>query len=1254
MLKALRRRPVRFAALAAAVAVALLCLYYRNMAAAGESPAPAPLAAAGRSSAQGGPREPLPQQQPQQQQLQQGGGGGGDDREEDNEVLPQPPGAGGGEPPPALQPPEADDLPDAVVSRDNCPALVVADADVDTSEQFRKFEFQPYWMKSREYWDANFESRYKDRKEKWTDMPLKVVIVPHSHNDPGWLKTFESYYHYQTRNILNNMADKLPALRNMTFMWTEIAFFAQWWETAHPTKRRVVRRLLEEGRLEMTTAGWVMTDEATSHLYAMLDQLIEGHQWLKNNLGVEPRSGWSVDPFGHGSTVPYLLKAAGLGGAVIQRIHYAWKQWLAERQMGDFLWRQNWDRDGSADLLVHNQPFDIYSIKHSCGPHPQVCLNFDFRKIPGEYTEYSVRAVPIDRSNVRQKAELLLEQYGRTASLSPANLALIPLGDDFRYDRDVEWQQQYAGYSQLIAYINAHRDRYHAEVNFGTVSDYFDALRERSAKLRAANSSAGFPRIRGDFFVYSDIFSEGRPAYWSGYFTTRPYWKLLDRELEAALRSAEILYAVALAAARRPPTSSAPSNSSVMRRLLERDFERLVRARRSLALFQHHDAIAGTSKAFVMHDYALKLFEAIQDATQVTARAALSLLGGDGGGGSGGASIGGGAGAAAVGGGAGAAKLSLLPDTDRESYEKLPRKVPLVVPRNEPRRLVLWNSLAQQRQEVVAVRVTTASVRVLDPDGRAIPHQLNPVWNLTDAATAAPNPAAGGQDRQDARYSGGVGGESSPGPYLQMSGEEFELLFVADLAPLSLAVYTVERAEAPPPGSRAVVYCARCRPPPAPAAPAGQEAQPAPFEVRPVQAGDVQLENHRLKLLLDGRTGLLRAITRKATGRVTQCGLLFAAYPSAQFHSGAYLFMPDPNSREPEREILGQGEEGENGPPLIVITSGPIASELRTVSRPPSLIDHTARIYHAAGPLAEGVSLDVVVDLGAPPRNRETELFMRLVTDISNGDPPEFYSDLNGFSMQRRVKVERVGIEGNYFPATTAALVQDSGRRLTLLVNRAQGAAGWQPGWLEVMLDRRTLYDDSRGMGEGVVDNKRTASRYWLLLEELDPAAAPGQVTRLSLAAHHLSNALLYPPSLLVAEGPARQPRPQRRRLLLDRPPPCDVHLLTLRQAPAHDDPAFPSTSALMVLHRQGYDCAVTGSTVPRCGPLDATSDKAFRPGTTFRPETPVSRVSRVSLTGLRELPGPLPDAADLGAGAGAPRVRPMELAALNVTFAVV
>lgn len=199
----------------------------------------------------------------------------------------------------------------------------------------------------------------------------------------------------------------------------------------------MLKKLVRSGRFEITTGGWVMTDEANVHLYAMLDQLIEGHQWVKTNLNVTPTVGWSIDPFGHGNTIPYLLSSSGFEGAIIQRIHYAWKQWFALYQKGDFEWSTFWKSSQASEssknsLLTHNMPFDIYSIKHSCGPHPYTCLNFDFRKIPGEYTEYSVKAQFITDENIAEKAKLLIEQYSRTASLFPHNVALIPVGDDFR------------------------------------------------------------------------------------------------------------------------------------------------------------------------------------------------------------------------------------------------------------------------------------------------------------------------------------------------------------------------------------------------------------------------------------------------------------------------------------------------------------------------------------------------------------------------------------------------------------------------------------------------------------------------------------------------------------------------------------------------------------------------------------------------------------------------------------------------------
>ena len=68
------------------------------------------------------------------------------------------------------------------------------------------------------------------------------------------------------------------------------------------------------GRFEILTGGWVMTDEANVELFSMVDQLVEGHQWLLHTLNFKPKSSWSVDPFGHGAAFPYVLKASGVDG----------------------------------------------------------------------------------------------------------------------------------------------------------------------------------------------------------------------------------------------------------------------------------------------------------------------------------------------------------------------------------------------------------------------------------------------------------------------------------------------------------------------------------------------------------------------------------------------------------------------------------------------------------------------------------------------------------------------------------------------------------------------------------------------------------------------------------------------------------------------------------------------------------------------------------------------------------------------------
>lgn len=87
---------------------------------------------------------------------------------------------------------------------------------------------------------------------------------------------------------------------------------------------------------------------------------------------------------------------------------------------------------------------------------------------------------------------------------------------------------------------------------------------------------------------------------------------------------------------------------------------------------------------------------------------------------------------------------------------------------------------------------------------------------------------------------------------------------------------------------------------------------------------------------------------------------------------------------------------------------GALSTEISVIYGP--FLIHTVTVFLVDNStLSNGIAIENTVDFENPPKNRETELFMRVISDVQNGEPPEFYSDLNGFNMQKRLKIERIG-----------------------------------------------------------------------------------------------------------------------------------------------------------------------------------------------------------------------------------------------------
>ncbi|CAG2109290.1 unnamed protein product [Medioppia subpectinata] len=203
---------------------------------------------------------------------------------------------------------------------------------------------------------------------------LNVHLVPHTHNDVGWLKTLDQYYwgskqgvqNAGVQYILDSVVQALDGEPDRRFIYVETAFFWKWWTHQTDTVKDTVKRLVNNGQLELISGGWSMNDEANSHYSAIIDQMTWGFKRLRDILGEPcgvPRIGWQIDPFGHSREQASLLAQMGFDGMFFSRLDYEDRDKRVRDRTLEMVWRGSDDIPGERSDLFTGAMYLGYVIR---------------------------------------------------------------------------------------------------------------------------------------------------------------------------------------------------------------------------------------------------------------------------------------------------------------------------------------------------------------------------------------------------------------------------------------------------------------------------------------------------------------------------------------------------------------------------------------------------------------------------------------------------------------------------------------------------------------------------------------------------------------------------------------------------------------------------------------------------------------------------------------------------------------------------
>ncbi|XP_031381358.1 probable alpha-mannosidase At5g13980 isoform X2 [Punica granatum] len=813
---------------------------------------------------------------------------------------------------------------------------------------------------------------------------LNVHLVPHTHDDVGWLKTVDQYYVGSNnsiqgacvQNVLDSLVPALLADKNRKFIYVEQAFFQRWWRDQSETVQSIVKQLVHSGQLELINGGMCMHDEAAPHYIDMIDQTTLGHRFIKEEFGVTPRIGWQIDPFGHSAVQAYLLSAeVGFDSLFFGRIDYQDRAKRKNEKSLEVIWQASKSLGSSAQIFAgafpenYEPPKGFYFEVNDNSPIVQDDINlFDY--------------------NVQERVNDFVAAAVAQANITRTNHIMWTMGTDFKYQYAYTWFRQM---DKLIHYVNQD-----GRVNalYSTPSIYTDA---KYATNRA------WPLKTGDYFPYADRAN----AYWTGYFTSRPALKRYVRIMSGYYLAARQLEFF------KGKTTSGPNTDSLAD---------------ALAIAQHHDAVTGTEKQHVANDYAKRLAIGYTEAEALVASSLACLVEST------------------------ANKECGNPTT---KFQQCPLMNISYCPPSETVLsngkdlvLVVYNPLGWKREDIVQIPVMTDDISVHDSEGKDVESQLIPITEAYHKLRSYHVKAYLG------RNAGGT--------------PKYWLVFPVSVPALGFSTYSISRAQ-------------------------GTGARPTKSSVYTVQRGEnsvVNIGQGNLKVAFSAEGKITHYINKWRTESVEQSYSFYAGSNGTEKEpqkSGAYIFRPNgsfpisPAKQTPLTVVHGS---------IVDELHEQINSWIYQVTRLNKLKEHI-EVEFIVGPIPidDGIGKEVATQISTTVKSKKT-----FYTDSSGRD---FIERIRDYRTDWNLEVNQPAA-GNYYPINLGIFMKDEEKEFSILVDRSVGGSSLSDGQIELMLHRRLLLDDSRGVAEALnetvcVENKCTGliiqGKYYFRFDQLGEGA---------------------------------------------------------------------------------------------------------------------------------------------------------------------